>query len=403
MGGSERPSFQSVQRSLIIGVIAGIVFGCILGTIFGTYYAWIVNPAVYADGAFPSDMSNNYQGHYIATVTDSYIVNRQVSLAQDRLSSFDQATKIRALGERSASFVANGQAVEAQLVNELAANLKTAEGWSDETVQNVIAGLSTEYQGDTARAQAINTFSAQLLGAVPEITQPAPEGDQAAAQPAPAEPAPAADTGGGGISGRTILLCLLGLVAIVGVILIVGRWQFNRSRAQPRHKEIEWTGEGPAPIRVWTGTYTLGQNNYDEFFTIETHEGDFLGESGMGIMKAVPGSNPKQVTAFDVGLFDKTDITTLSRVVMSEDAFQNDVDLRNNIESNPQAEAILAEPGKEFTLETSALRVAAKIDELVYGEGNKYFETLKVTLNVFLREGVDLRIGEMDVPEEFQG
>jgi hypothetical protein len=145
----------------------------------------------------------------------------------------------------------------------------------------------------------------------------------------------------------------------------------------------------------------LGQDNYDEFFTIETDKGDFLGESGMGIMEAIPGTSPKQVKAFDVGLFDKTDITTLSRVVMTESAY-NDPNLRAKIEANPQAEAILAEAGKEFTLETSALRVAAKIEEMEYGPGNEFFNKLKMSLNVFIKEGADLKIGTMDIPDQYK-
>lgn len=405
MGGSGRPSIQSVQRSLIIGILGGLIFGCILGTLFGTYYAWQVAPATYSGGAFPDEMSSGYQNEYIKMAADSYGTNRQVPLAQERLKTFDTATKVRKLGELSADFVANGQAVEAQQVNEMAVNLASAEGWDEGVIQNVIAGLSTDYQNDTARAQAINTFSAQLLGAVPDVQQPPPDAAEQQPTEQPAAPADsAADTSGGFPWGRTALGCLILLAAIIVGVLLVGRWQFQRSSTQSRNPEIEWEGEGPAPLRIWNGTYTLGQNNYDEFFTIETNEGDFLGESGMGIMKAVPGTNPKQVTAFDVGLFDKTDITTLSRVVMSQNAFEEDVELRNSIEANPQAEAILAEPDKEFTLETSAMRVVAHIDEMAYGEGdNQYFEKLRVTLQVFLREGADLRVGEMDVPEEYQG
>jgi hypothetical protein len=202
------------------------------------------------------------------------------------------------------------------------------------------------------------------------------------------------------------VLCCLGLIIVGIAIWLFGRWRFGRLRTQRTTSQVDWKGEGPAPLKVWTGTYEhkSAHNNYDEFFTVETNDGDFLGESGVGIMKAVPGTDPKQVTAFDVGLFDKTDITTLSRVVMSEDAYNNDQELMTNIENNPLAEAILAQAGKEFTLETSALRVAAKIEELEYGEGgNAYFKKLKMTLNVFLQEGADLRIGSMDVPDEFKG
>lgn len=404
--GMSRPSMDAVQRPLIIGVLAGVLFGCILGTVFGTYYAWNVNPAVYVGGAQPNELTTNYQDHYIATVVDSYIVNRNVEAAKERLKAFSPEAQIRTLGQRSAEFVANGQGPEAEGTNELAIALKGANGWSDETIQNVIGQLSTQYQGDSARSQAINTFSAGLLGAVP---QPVDSGGEPATEPPAAEPTaeqPAAPEGEGGFTWTQWIVCCLGLIVLGIAIWLFGRWRFARLRKQRTTPQVEWKGEGPAPLKVWTGTYEhkSAHNNYDEFFTIETGDGDFLGESGVGIMKAVPGTDPKQVMAFDVGLFDKTDITTLSRVVMSEDAYNNDQELMTNIQNNPLAEAILAQPGKEFTLETSALRVAAKIEEVEYGEGGKtYFNKLKMTLNVFLQEGADLRIGSMDVPDQFQG
>jgi hypothetical protein len=400
MAGS-RPSMQSVQRSLIIGVLAGLIFGCLIGAGLGLYYAWKVNPAVYAGGSYPAELAPGYRANYINAVVDSYIVNRQVEVAQQRLQTFDQATKIRALGQRSAEFIANGQAVEAELTNQLAAELKAAEGWSDDTVQAVIRDLAASYQGDSARAQAINTFSANLLAQVPVI--PTPSAGEPVQPPPTAAPAVPTQEGGiiAGFSGLQLAFCCVGLIALILLILAIGRWQFQRSRRAPTRPEVEWEGEGPAPIKQWTGRYELGQDNYDEFFTIETLEGDFLGESGMGIYEAIPGTSPKQVIGFDVGLFDKTDITTLSRVVMSEYAYYDDT-IRAKVEANPQAEAVLAEPGAEFILETSALRVVATIDDMDYGEGNVYFNKLTVTLNVFIREGADLRIGTMDVPEQYQ-
>ena len=56
---------------------------------------------------------------------------------------------------------------------------------------------------------------------------------------------------------------------------------------------------------------------------------------------------------------------------------------------------------KEIILKTTALRVQATIDELEFGGADAYFEKLKVTLNVFVNEGVDLKIGQMDVPEGY--
>ena len=111
MAGS-RPSMASVQRSLIVGVLAGLIFGCLIGLGIGLYYAWQVSPAVYSGGAFPDELTENYQSHYIAMAVDSYNVTRQIEEAQRRLRSFDEATKVRALGEQSVAYAASGQAAE---------------------------------------------------------------------------------------------------------------------------------------------------------------------------------------------------------------------------------------------------------------------------------------------------
>jgi hypothetical protein len=389
---------QSAQRFLIFGILAGVLLGCILGSTFSLYYAWMVNPAVYGGGAYPNEMTAGYQDQYFGMAIDSYNINRQVvPLAQERLKSFGTQEKIVGLGEWSVAYTVNGRTVEAQAANELAAGLKQVENWSPEDISAAMNQLAAEAQGDPAKLQAINTY-AEALGMVAQPTsQPAPGQTPPVSQPPPATATPE----GGGLSWLMYLgLCLLGLLVLVAIVLLVGRlYQRRKKAAKPA--PIAWEGEGPAPIKHWSGTYTLGQDNYDEFFTIETDKGDFLGESGMGIMEAIPGTSPKQVKAFDVGLFDKTDITTLSRVVMTESAY-NDPNLRAKIEANPQAEAILAEAGKEFTLETSALRVAAKIEEMEYGPGNEFFNKLKMSLNVFIKEGADLKIGTMDIPDQYK-
>lgn len=397
-----RPSMQSVQRSLLVGVLLGLIFGCLIGGGLGLYYAWQVNPAVY-DTAYPVDLAPGYQQDYINMVANAYLVDRQVENAQKRLQSFNAGTVILALGERSVELMANGQAVEVQAINELAAALQQADQWPGETVTDQVGKLAVKYQGDPAKMQAVYTYG-DAVGAVPDVpVEGAPIDEPQAEAPAQSEEQPQQPPteGAGGFSWLTVLYCLLGALVIVGVVLLIGQWYFKKSRSGPSRPEIEWEGEGPAPIIQWSGTYSLGQDNYDEFFTIETPDGDFLGESGVGILEAIPGSSPKQVTAFDVGLFDKTDITTLSRVLMSQAAFDNP-DMQNKIDANPMAEAVLAEPGKEFSLETSALRVVARIDEVAFGGNNEYFEKLTVSLDVFVREGADLKVGEMDVPEQYQ-
>jgi hypothetical protein len=104
--------------------------------------------------------------------------------------------------------------------------------------------------------------------------------------------------------------------------------------------------------------------------------------------------------AFDVWLFDKTDIRTVSRPIMSEYAF-NDPVFRNKL--SPDADPVVAAPGTTFDIETTALIVKAKIESVKFGEGqpvNSYFEELKVSLTAYLKPDIDVS-GTMPVPEGF--
>ncbi len=399
MSASTRPPMQQVQTRFLLILVIGLIVGCIVGAgLVGLYIR--TNPPVYAGGAYPSELTQNYQDHYLAMVIDSYIVNRQAAVAAERLKTFDQATQIRVLGRWSATYVAAGRAAEAQAVNELALALKEAQGWSPETISTVAGELATEFQNDSAKAQAINTF-AYTLGQVPLEGQPAAPAEAVA----PATQPPAAEGGGGLLNWRAGLLCCLGLILIALIAFIL--YQRLGGKKVPAKPAVVWVGEGPPPIKSWSATYKLGQDNYDEQINIETHEGLLAGGVGVGISEAlpravIPGTSPKQVTAFDVWVFDKTDITNYAKVVMSEQAYGDEAN-QAAIAEDPQAEAVLAEPGKEFTIETSAMRVQARIEEMEYGEGGQaFFNKLKVKLDVFLKEGIDFE-KPMPIPDQYKG
>lgn len=403
MSGSTRPPMQQVQTKFLLILAIGLIFGCVVGAgLVGLYIR--ANPPVYAGGAYPNELTQNYQDHYLAMVIDSYIVNRQADVAAERLKTFDQATQIRALGRWSATYVAAGRAAEAQAVNELALALQESQGWSPETVSTVAGELATEFQNDSAKAQAINTF-AYTLGQVPlpQEGQPA-EQPAAPTEAAPAEPPPAAEGGGGLLSWQAGLLCCLGLI-LIALIAFALYLRLGRKKA-PAKPAVVWVGEGPPPIKSWNAKYKLGQDNYDEQINIETADGFLAGGVGVGISEAlpravIPGTTPKQVTGFDVWVFDKTDITNYAKVVMSEQAF-GDASNQAAIAEDPQAEAILAEPGKEFTIETSSMRVQARIEDMEYGEGGQvFFNKLKVKLDVFLKEGVDFE-KPMPIPDQYK-
>ncbi|NLE53034.1 MAG: hypothetical protein GX613_16675 [Chloroflexi bacterium] len=146
-------------------------------------------------------------------------------------------------------------------------------------------------------------------------------------------------------------------------------------------------GEKP-PVGQYMSTYILGDDLYDESFSIETASGEFLGECGSGISETIGVGDPKRVTATEVWLFDKNDIRTVTKVLMSRHAY-NDEALRTKLA--PKGEAVLAEPGLVTTLETQTLRIQVRIIDLQYGTGalpeQSFFERITVELAAWPKEG----------------
>lgn len=142
-----------------------------------------------------------------------------------------------------------------------------------------------------------------------------------------------------------------------------------------------------APISQYMSTYILGDDLYDDSFAIETPAGEFLGECGSGISETIGVGDPKKVTATEVWLFDKNDIRTITKVLMSEHAFK-DQTLRTKLA--PKGEAVMVAPDSVAVLETQTLRVQIRVIDLQYGEGslppNSFFERLTVEIAAWPKE-----------------
>lgn len=373
---------DNTSRVRLLGVSA--VIGLIIGLIIGLVWAWYVSPAFYSGGAYPNEMSESYQQTYAKSVTEAYLTTRDVAAVADRMKAFSPEQKVSLLAAVAKDFAGKGQTTEASMTGDLAATLKNVEAWPDDAIG---AGLSA--------AEADSLFAGKL-GMAPIAPQQVDTGSQTT------EP-PVAEKAEEGMSlARILLIGLVIIFAIVAALFLLTRIKPKR---RPREQNIpddmmQAADSGLRPLRQWVGTYHIGQDNYDESFTVETPESDFLGECGMGILDGFAGGTPKKVLAFDVWLFDKTDIRTLSVPVVSKFAFE-DEGLRAKLppESNP----VLAAEGTTFNIETTALMVKAKIEEVAYGDGPpemSYFTSLKVSLSAYLKADVDVS-GNMPIPEEY--
>jgi hypothetical protein len=325
------------RRNLVIGGVVGLVVGLLLG--MGLF--WGLFPVQWTD-AQPYDLATDARAQYIGLVADSYKLTKDPAQAAEYL-----------------------------------------QGWTDEEKEQAVADAVAAYEADGQpdKVQAIRDL--QLVMGI---------GEQPPAMPEQAL----------GLWDRVRVPCMVFLVVLLVLVLgwIGYRQAISRRslatatvasaprttrvpRAVPVVPEAEdWEGVGQPPLGHFFTTYKLGEDTYDESFSIETPMGEFLGECGVGISETIGAGEADQVTAFEVWLFDKSDIRTVTKVLMSEHAYRND-SLRTKLAS--KGEAVLAQPGAPFALETSGLEVRVDVSELVYGDGGEspqhsFFSKLTVEL-----------------------
>jgi len=142
------------------------------------------------------------------------------------------------------------------------------------------------------------------------------------------------------------------------------------------------------PITQTMTTYVLGDDLYDESFSIDTGGGEFLGEYGVGVSETIGVGEPKKVAALEIWLFDKNDIKTATKVLMSEHAY-NDPNIRARLE--PKGELVVVKAGEQVLLETQTLQLLATIVDMNYGAGampqKSYFDRITLELAIWPRSG----------------
>jgi hypothetical protein len=138
------------------------------------------------------------------------------------------------------------------------------------------------------------------------------------------------------------------------------------------------------PLVNYIWTYAMGDDQFEETHSIDTAAGDFLGECGIEIVKTMDSGKPKKVTAFDIWLFDKNEINTRSIILMSHNAYENDI-LRAQFEM--KGKPTLAEIGKEIEVKTDNLLMRMRVLDMICAqvEGGKceYFQRLSLDVNIW--------------------
>lgn len=287
--------------------------------------------------------------------------------------------------------------------------------WTDAAVSNLRQDVQQDYltmtiqsfarSGDTVEAQKRWTELGEGAPALLTQLRQAPPASisvddlgrfEALVQPAAGVEAPAAPASGpfdNALFGVLVGMCLLTL--LIGGLLAYLFVFRNRQPALASNRgggatatrvaEPVAYAEGQAPpIAQYLTTYNLGNDLYDDSFSIDSPSGEFLGECGVGISETIGVGDPKKVTAFEVWLFDKNDIQTVTKVVMSAHAF-NDPSISQRLAS--KGEPVLGEPGKRIVLETASLQLEARVVNMGYGQGalpqNSFFDQMTLELAIW--------------------
>lgn len=335
---------EQMSRPMIIATTAGIVIGLVIGLII----AWGIWPVQWTDAA-ASDLRPDLQRDWLRMTIESYTRNRNPQLALQRWQE---------LGDKAPEIFAE-----------------------------VIADPSVDPE---AAAVFGNLVNAQASAQQP----PAAEGEQQTAQPT--APAEAETTGGPNLTTWLVVLCVL-LLVVGGAafwLLVLRKRPGGTIFPSPRQpieagyppaEHIDFTAEGQEPpIAQFMTTYVLGEDAYDDSFSIDSPTGEFLGECGVGISDTIGVGDPKKVTAFEVWLFDKNDIQTVTKVLMSEHAY-DDPNIRQRLES--KGEPVVVEPGQHILLDTATLRLEARVVDMNYGQGalppSSYFDRMTLELAIW--------------------
>lgn len=324
--------FLSKPRYLaVIAFIAGVVFGWI---VLG-WWAWPVE----WENASVQELRPDLQEDYMRMVIDSYNLRTNMDIALGRINEFGDG---------------------AQQVLD-----KVAQNPGDET------------------SQAILNFFQQSYSAGGGIDTDTTTGE-------PTQP----DSGGGSFP---LWVCVVPLVLAGGLVVV---YFFQRTR---RRKPVKKTAAMKAqefssqaeqtdyealgterPVSQYMTTYLIGDDLYDDSFSIDSLSGEFMGECGVGIADIIGVGEPKRVTAFEVWLFDKNDIQTVTKVLMSNHIYHDEVG-HNRLAA--KGEPVLANPGAEVILETETLQMVVRIMDMAYGGGalpeNSFFDRITLELAVW--------------------
>ena len=327
-----------VRKNPVISLLVVFILGLVIGLVV---FGWWLFPVQW-DSAGPTALAQPYQDAYVRAIADAYSFDGNTQKVQDALGGWAGVEATCDLASRT------DDPAEAQRLN--------------------------------ATAMAVNGSGCADIDAAPAEAGT----DEVASEE-------------GDNSWVSILLLGLLLLVLIGAIIYV----LNRRKAlmvseasqdMPDMAPVADVDDSTetTPIASVDSTYVRGDDRFEYSFPIENEGQEFLGDCGIAIAESLGSDTPKNVTAFEVWLFDKNDIRTRTKILMSEHAF-HDEGLKAKL-ATKGTEQILAREGETVVLETVSLILNAVVTEIEYGSEadqppESYFDRLSIKFHVWRKEG----------------
>jgi hypothetical protein len=155
------------------------------------------------------------------------------------------------------------------------------------------------------------------------------------------------------------------------------------SRTWPRRASASEPALAPGQLAIFETSYSFGDDDFYHAFTIESPTHEFLGQCGIVISDVLGLDEGQLVDAFDIWLFETQGTRTLSKVLVSEQAYRDE---GISAKLARKGELVVVQPGLVLELETESIRLTATVEDVAYRKGapeaRSVFDRLKIRMVV---------------------
>lgn len=428
VGGLNTGAANPTLAYLAIGFVVGLLIGLpVLG-----WWLWPVRTT----NAVPSDLAPAYREAYVAMAADSYALSGDLALAKARLGTWGPDEAARIIASLQETAVASGSTVQTTRLQQLSADLGLLDG-SASAAASASTGVQSAGEDDALVARksgtplivigAILLASGLVLGgylvrrqggmgklAVAlrslrkrgiQIPKPDLAGIRRALQAdrprrpttATTEPLPAAAPAEMDVEeaeeyeaddeDRSLEAVLSTWTEKVDIQEPAEEAIVESAQSDSRPAARSDAADDPLSLGVFMATYRHGSDKMFDISYYLSDEAQFLGECGVGVAETVGDAIPEQACAMELWLFDKGDIRTHTKLLVTDFAL-DDPDLREVLAG--RGELVRAAPGQIIHLETAQLRLQAEVLSVKHGDApsapaRAYFDELTLELRVHLK------------------